>query len=141
MATAFKAPPVKFIHPDDMPDQYALTGIGVCMEPVISDRALVVFDKREQPQPGDTVGLIFTPEYGQRFGFPGFIKRLSSALPPREVWDWPGASGLIFVEQLNPPRSYTFLTSDVLAVHKCVGLAEPDGDGKAQWNPKQECPR
>jgi phage repressor protein C with HTH and peptisase S24 domain len=122
-----------FIHPDDMPDRYALTGRGTCMEPMIPDGALVAFDKREEPLDGDIVGLIFGREAAGRRGLPGMIKRLVIPLPPA------GFDGLIVVEQINPPRTYTFSSRDVLAVHKFIGLPERGEDGSARLRlPKEE---
>lgn len=142
MATAFPPPPsMPFVHPDDMPKLYALRGVGRCMEPVISDGALMTFDKELVPARGDVVGLVFTQAYAKRWGAPGCVKRLKMDLPP--PIDGRAFDGLIVVEQLNPPRSYTFSTRDVLAVHKCVGLAEPDpaDEGRARFRLKQEAPR
>lgn len=142
MATAFPPPPIMpFVHPDDMPQLYAIRGVGRCMEPVINDGALLTFDKEQAPEPGDVVGLVFSHAYAQRWGAPGCVKKLKMALPP-PIFSRAFA-GLVVVEQINPPRTYTFRTSDVLAVHKCVGLAEPDPDneGRARFRLKQEAPR
>lgn len=117
MATQPKAAPLPFIHPDDMPTLYAINGRGTCMEPEIADGAVLAFDKRPIPQPGDIVGLIFTREYGLRCGMPGMVKRLTVPLPPD------GLSGLIVVEQLNPRRVLTVASRHVLAVHRCIGEA------------------
>jgi hypothetical protein len=128
MQNLHNAPPrpqlPKFIHPDDMPDMYALTGVGTCMEPVIPDRSCCVFDKREAPQPGDLVGLIFTEEAAQRRGVPGMIKRLVSGSAD---------DGLIVVEQIQFNRSYRLPSDDVLAVHKFVGIAQSQGNGTAAF--------
>lgn len=123
----------KFIHPDDMPDLYALTGVGTCMEPFIADGACCVFDKRQEPSPGDIVGLIFTPEAARRRGQPGMLKRLVLAPPPF------GFDGPVVVEQVNPPRDYWIPAREVLAVHKFIGIAESVGDGTAAFRmPRKE---
>lgn len=142
MATAFKdtRPALPFIHPDDMPDLYAIVGTGTCMEPVIADGATLVFDKTQEPRPGDIVGLTFTKERAARCGLPGLVKRLRFALPPQGM-SGPTVTGLIVVEQTNPPRTYTFRAADVLAVHKCVGFAESAGQGRARFATSQEPPR
>lgn len=121
--------PLPFIHPDDMPDVYALTGVGTCMLPLLDDGGLLIFDKRLNPQPGDIVGLIFTREAGLRRGQPGSIKRLVMGLPPA------GFDGIVVAEQINPHRVYYFPTTDLLAVHKFVGTAESTGDGQARLKP------
>ncbi len=100
-----------FIHPDTMPDQYALTGVGRCMEPLIRDGALVVFDKRQEPRCGDIVGLVLTREAAQRWGVPGLLKRLALALPPSDLPA--GCQGMVVVDQINPPRRYALSTADV----------------------------
>jgi hypothetical protein len=141
MATAFKseAPELPFIHPDDMPDQYALKAVGDCMTPVIPDGSLIVCDKRVEPEPDDIVSLIFTQEVAERRRLPGLVKKLAMALPP---WNMTGdATGLVVVDQLNPPRRYCIPTADLLAVHKVIGTAESSGDGMATFRPSQAAPR
>lgn len=130
-----------FIHPDYMPELYALRGVGDCMVPVIADGALLTFDKSEKPEPGDVVGIVFTRDFAPQWGAPGCVKRLRLALPPAELGQ--GMAGLIVVEQLNPRRTFTFQSKDVLAVHKCVGLAEldPDDGVRARFRTTQEAPR
>lgn len=129
--------PLPFIHPDDMPDRYALTGRGTCMLPLVQDGAILVMDKTQVPEVGDTVTLVFTPEAARRHGMPGIVKRLSFTLPPSRFADM----GQIMVEQLNPPRPYAYSARDVLAVHKCIGFAESGGGGQVQFRVKQEPPR
>ena len=140
MATAFKseAHELPFIHPDEMPDQYALRGVGDCMAPLFQDGTLFVCDKRREPVPGDIVSLVFTKEAARRAGVPGLVKKLAMALPP---WNLAGdALGLVIVDQLNPPRRYSLPTSDVLAVHKVIGIAESDDEGRAKFRPSQPEP-
>ena len=127
MATAAIAPrtALPFIHPDDMPDRYCLPGIGTCMEPLIADGSMVAFDKRATPRSGDIVHLAFTRETGQRYGVPGMVKRLAMDLPEGfEAFD-----ALIAVEQINPPRRLWFWTSELLAIHKFIGVPERRDDG------------
>jgi hypothetical protein len=141
MATAFKSTEsgVPFIHPDDMPDQYALKAVGDCMTPVLSSGTLIVCDKRVEPEPDDIVSLIFTQEVAERRGLPGLVKKLAMALPP---WNMTGdAMGLVVVDQLNPPRRYCIPTTDLLAVHKVIGIGESCGDGMATFRPSQAAPR
>jgi len=87
-----------YIHPDDMPEFYALTGVGTCMEPELTDGAAIAFTKKGTPQPRDLVGIIFTETAAQRWGQPGLIKRLILPIPPA------GFADVVAVEQLNPPR-------------------------------------
>lgn len=134
MATSFKNEKqnLPFIHPDAMPDHYALIVVGQCMTPLIAAGTLLVFDKRQRPCPGDIVGLVFTREAAKRWDCPGLVKRLALALP-----DLLDTEGLVVVDQINPPRRYCIPTGDVLAVHKVVGTAESDGVGKAKWRPSK----
>lgn len=46
------------------------------------------------------------------------------------------AVGLVVVDQINPPRRYCIPTTDVLAVHKFVGVAESTGPGMARYRPQ-----
>lgn len=101
-----------------MPDRYALTGVGTCMEPIIPDGSCCVFDKRVAPKPGDIVGLFFTEEESRRRRLPGMIKRLVMGMPPA------GFDGMIMVEQINLHRTYCIPRNDMLAVHKFLGIAE-----------------
>ena len=133
MATVLKSAPLPFIHPDDMPDEYALIAVGHCMEPLIANGTLLVFDKRQEPRRGDIVGLIFTREAAERWQLPGLLKKLAMALPPSDLPR--GCEGLVVVDQINPPRRYCIPMSDVLAVHKAVGTAESDGPGRARFCP------
>ena len=128
-AVALARSPLPFIHPDDMPDVYALTGVGTCMEPLLQDGGVIAFDKRKPPVPGDIVGLIFTREAALRRNLPGMLKRLVMALLPA------GFDGIVVAEQINPHRVYYIPTTDVLAVHKCVGRVSKLADGSTVYRP------
>jgi hypothetical protein len=91
------------------------------MEPELTDGAAIAFTKKGTPQPGDTVGIIFTETAAERWGQPGLIKRLVLPIPPA------GFAGVVAVEQLNPPRRYFIPTDDIFAVHRCLGMAEQRG--------------
>jgi len=110
---------IPFIHPDDMPDLYALTGVGTCMQPLVSDGACIAFDKRPPVESGDIVGIVFTREAGRRRGLPGLVKRLVA----------PDVFGQIVVEQVNPRQRMAIPATDVLAIHKMIGIAETRPDG------------
>lgn len=118
-----------YVDPEDMPDLYAIKGVGTCMEPLFADRSLLVGDKRETPRPGDTVILHFTREAAARYGIPGWVKRLVLGIPPE------GFDGLLIVEQLNPLRQFFIRKRDVAAVHKIVGTATSEGNGIAAFRP------
>lgn len=135
MATAFKSVALPFIHPDDMPERYAASGYGTCMEPLIMDGSLTVFDKSEPIEAGDIVGIVLTAAAAQRFGAPSIIKRLVMDLPPNCAFGAePGGNAIpiVIVEQINPPRTLAIKASDILAVHKFIGTARAAGDGFAR---------
>lgn len=122
--TSVKKGALPFIHPDHMPDRYCLTGVGACMEPLIPDGALIAFDKRETPKKGDIVCLTFTRAMALKQGLPGMVKILAMDLMP-------GFDTFLAFEMLNPRRTISFWSSDILAIHKCIGLPEKRADGTA----------
>ncbi len=136
MATApdFEALGCPFIHPDDMPVVYAMHAYGNCMEPMLPDDCVLAFDKRQTPEVGDIVSVIFTAEVARRWKLPGLVKKLAMSLPPLDGWS--DAVGLIVVDQINPHRRYCIPTTDVLAVHKFVGEAQNVGPGMARYHPQ-----
>jgi hypothetical protein len=122
-------------HPDTLPDLFATTCVGNCLEPAIPTNTTLVFDKREPIQNGDFVVLIFRPEAVPPGENPGMVKRLymgagapigDQLSPDCEVIP------LIMVEMLNPPKRLTFKASNVLAMIKCVGIAKNGGNGMAE---------
>lgn len=123
-ASAAEPVPTVF-QPDAAPDVYAASGVGDCMVPLIPGNATLAFDKRQSVGPGDVVHLWFTPEHARRLGIAGWVKRLRSPLPPA------GHIGLIEVEMLNPYRVLTLRSTEVMAVHKCIGIARSTGSGLA----------
>lgn len=108
---------------------YASRGTGGCMEPLIAADATLAFDPTATVEPGDVAIFWFTPEAARRIGAPGWVKKLVRPLPP------PGSVGIIHLEMLNPPRSLTLSSTDVRAIHKCVGPAQSAGVGKAVFKP------
>lgn len=128
-----RRPVLPYIDPRDFPDIYAITGQGTCMEPLFADGDLLVGDKRQDPEPGDTVIIMFRRDVAPRYGFPGWIKRLV------ELWSIDGEETLITLEQLNPPRRYVISADDIVSLHKCVGTAVSTGEGTAAFRvPKGE---
>lgn len=115
-----------YIDPADMPDLYAITGVGRCMEPLYSDGVLLVGDKRETPECGDVVILHFCRDIAPHYGVPGWIKRLVQTAPEGD---------LITVEQLSPPRRYSVPADHIAGMHKCVGTATSTGKGIAAFRP------
>lgn len=138
MATAFKPAPSRFIVNDasELPNLYAMTGQGTCMEPVVKDGATLAFSKTIEPQPGDVV-IVWLREERQPAGTPQcLLKKLVSG--------WPKGAGQhrnvaepVIVEMLNPPRRLLFAPGDVLAVHRCIGPDIPTGNGRADVTRQQ----
>lgn len=124
MASTTTSPAMPYIDPADMPDLYAIAGHGRCMEPIYSDGQLLVADKREAPHRGDAVILHFTRQAAPHYGAPGWIKRLVRA---------DGDGAIIIVEQLNPPQRYGIPATHIAAMHKCVGTATKQDDGRAAF--------
>lgn len=130
-----------FVYPDQIPDRYALRGVGTCMEPLIEDGSLLAFDKREPVVSGDTVNIWFHPERVKPGDPQGIVKRLVIGLPPEDVRDVVMHMAVVIVDQLNPPRQYQIPASHILAIHKCVGFAETNDKGAARFRLKQDPPR
>lgn len=104
---------------------YAAPGVGDCMVPLIPADATLAFDPNASVEPGDVVVLWFTADAARRRGMPGWVKRLVAPLPPA------GYVGLITVEMLHPKRTFEIRSTDVVAVHKCIGpaVSNPEGGG------------
>lgn len=144
MATAFKneAPSTpRVLTADQIPDRYAMIGKGRCMEPLYMDGACLVFDKHEQPEGGDTVIVWFRPEHTPSGESQCMFKRLVGGLPPVafpfNLSERSNCEPLITVEMINPPRLFRIPASRLLAVHKCTGIADTNGDGTARPRPTQ----
>lgn len=145
MATAFDsdAPTTQvFTSTDQMADRYAMIGKGTCMEPLFRDGACLVFDKNQTPEDGDTVIVWFRAERVKPRQPQCVFKRLVGGLPPFgfpfSVSRDSDCEPLVIVEMINPPRRFRIPASHILAVHKCIGVAESNGDGTARYHP-QEC--
>lgn len=142
MATAFKQPEPAFVvrSADDLPDLYAMNGKGNCMSPLYEDGVCLAFSKTAPVRAGDTVIVWFKPEH-KRGEYQCLFKRLVS-LPPVEFLDRlskavdPDALGdvepLVILEMLNPPKRLAFPFSHILAMHRCIGEAESQADGRAK---------
>ena len=97
------------------------------MSPEIEDKALVWFDKREPVKAGDLVVIYRRPDLVPAGQHQAQVKRLvlnimaGVTFPHR---DHPGSEvvPVIIAEMLNPKRQFSIRCSDVLAVHKCMGL-------------------
>ncbi len=130
---------VRLYDPATLPERYAAEGRGRCMEPVIQDGTCLVFDREGEANAGDIVGLWLRPEAVPAGQPQQMVKRLVMGLPPIRLPFRPGPGNecvpIIVVEQLNPPLTYRFRATDVIAVHRCIGSAEPAADGVARFRP------
>jgi hypothetical protein len=122
---------------DEMPDLYASVCQGTCLEPIFSDGECLVFDKRQEPQNGDFVGIWLHPDAVAPGEGIRRIKRLLMGGPPGMTYPLSFAPGsevepLVVLEQLNPPKRIHVRGCHVLAMHRVIGVAEPDGTGQAQ---------
>ncbi len=131
--------------PNELPELYAATGRGTCLEPEFQDGDCVAFSKSVQPKSGDIVSIWFRPGVKPPGEPQQWLKRLLVEPPPGMLFPFAPTSGsefvpVIIVEQLNPPRSFTIRCTDILAIHKCIGKAEPGGNGKARFRWKEARP-
>lgn len=132
--------PVALDDPSTFPDLYASGCVGTCLEPVFKDGVCLVFSKTEEPKAGDFVGMFFKPGAVPTSGPNRWVKRLAMNMMPGLTFPYVAAPGreiepLVIVEMLNPPRRFAFRASQILAIHKVVGEAEPGGNGMARYRP------
>jgi hypothetical protein len=125
------------LSPEDVPETYASVCRGDCLDPIIKDGACLVFSKTDQPQAGDFVGFWLHPDAVADGELPRRVKRLYMGLP--EGWTLPlamhpesEAEPLLIFEQVNPPKLLQVRASRVLAMHKVIGEAETQPDGRAR---------
>lgn len=145
MATAYneEAQRARRVHDlADVPATYAAVGYGSCMEPVIKHGECLVFSKNDSGENGDVVGIWFKPDRIPVGQFQHFVKRLVMKPPVSFPYEGRGdAIPLVIVEMLNPPRTMRILATDIMAIHKCIGTAEPGENGMAKFRPSQGAPR
>lgn len=123
-------------QPDEMPDVYASTWQGDCLEPTFADGACLVFSKLEAPENGDFVGIWLHPDATAPGELLRRVKRLVTGAPPGMSFPLAFAPGstlepIVQLEQFNPPKLFQVRGSHVLAMHKVIGEAVPLGDGTA----------
>lgn len=93
------------------PDVYALRVRGGCMSPVITDGAVIAASKVERPKPGDFVVLWFRPECVPPHTSPVQVKKLAGREGPN-----------LFIERFIPHGYFSVCPSELLGVHKAIGL-------------------
>lgn len=111
---------------DELPEIYAMQVAGRCMEPIYPNDCKLRFSRLEHAKRGDDVVIWRKPEITEPGSFQCLVKRLVTPLP-RQAFPHPfstALTGVLVVEALNPRRRYTVPTSEIMAVHKCIGLHE-----------------
>ena len=120
--------------PAEFSDLYAAIGYGTCMEPELRNGDCFVFQKSASVSPGDIVGVWWKPEHVSPGRPQQWLKRLVMGGPPDMEYPCLRRGELEFVivvEQLNPPRLFQIKCSQILALHRCIGVAERDAEGRA----------
>jgi hypothetical protein len=132
------------IDPTTAPEIYASVCVGTCLEPIYPDGSCLVFGRDERPHIGDYVGLWFKREHVPAGEYSRMVKRLVSAPPPADLFPIGRQSGdvvpILIVEQHNPKRRFKVPWSHLRAVHKVLGVAKSQGNGRATWKPPQPSP-
>jgi hypothetical protein len=125
--TTVKTSTPKPFDPATLPDRYALSVVGDCMEPTIADGARATFSRAETFEAGDIVVIWFRPEIIKDGMAACALKRLTLA-PPPWVLSFPyqdnpksDVGALLVFEQDNPRLTYSMKCSDIAAVHKFTG--------------------
>lgn len=118
-------PETKVLEARDLPDVYAMTCVGKCLEPVYADGTKFSFSIADEVNAGDYVVLWRKPNYTRRGQIQALLKRLMTPIPAS--WD-PALENLpispvVIVETHNPPRSWVVRLDELMAIHKCNGEA------------------
>ncbi|HEV7323511.1 MAG TPA: S24/S26 family peptidase [Bosea sp. (in: a-proteobacteria)] len=119
------------IHPDEMPDIYAMIVEGDCMLPHIKTGTKLMFSRTEAYQPGDMVILFRRPDMVKPGEHQAIVKRL--VLPPAP-WAKFGVDRhpksevdpVVIVEMFNPRRQLAYSVSGLQGIHKCLGPVPDD---------------
>jgi hypothetical protein len=112
--------------PELLPNVFALVCEGDCMSPVYPDGTKLKFDRTKSYGFGDTVMIVRRPGSYPPGDHQALVKQFVS--DTRGI-DLNGGEGGIVAKMLNPPKILFFPKSDVLAVIKCVGVADPNEVG------------
>jgi hypothetical protein len=117
----------KFIDPATLPNDYAMICEGKCLEPEILDGAKLHFSKVEKYTQGDFVIIWFKPELVKPGRHQALVKRLWLDVFPNLKFPYKAHPDsnvvpVIAAEMLNPPMRFFYPVTDILAVHKCMGV-------------------
>lgn len=121
----------------DVPETYVSVAKGDCLEPAFHDGDYLVFSKSALLHKGDYVGIWFAPDIVPDCETPRQIKRLAMEPMSTLTLPWSATSDdelepHVHLEMFNPPRKLRVPASRLVAMHKVVGIAEPNGDGTAR---------
>jgi len=128
--TLFRPKPASILP--DLPEIYGMRTDGDCMVPEILDGQKIIVSKTEEVKRGDTVCL-WLKSQSRPEGYSALVKRVAMLPPPHVTFPFvehpeSEIEALVFVEQINPPRTYRFKCEDVLAMHKVIGV-QSDREG------------
>ena len=123
--------PGPFIDPDTLPDRYIMGTDGVCMEPDIPNGAKIICAKDEKINAGDLVVFYFRPGRIPPSEHQAQCKRLVHGIPSFVKLPWrdhpqSDVSPVIVAAMSNPAQRIVYRCSDLLGVHKCLGLVPAD---------------
>jgi len=115
----------------DIPEIYAMKTDGDCMVPEILDGQKIIVSKSEEIRRGDTVCL-WLKNPSQPQGYSALVKKVAMLPPPHVTFPYtehPESEivALVFVEQINPLRTYQFRCDQILAMHKVIDVQADDG--------------
>ena len=96
---------------------------GDCLEPVISDGDMIIFDPDRWPKAGEYV-VLYPKDPAKKPG----VKRLVLNVMEGALNLGPGSNAmpLVVVETLNPPNQYAIPADELLAIHPVVGWMSPE---------------
>jgi hypothetical protein len=119
-----------FLDPASLPDYYAMLTQGACMEPIIPDGARVWADKTAPINIGDLVFVFLRPEIVATGGLQVRVKRLLM-LPSFVKFPWrdhpqSDIQAIARFGMENPKSTLALRCSDILGIHKCMGLVPPE---------------
>jgi len=112
----------------DLPDLYATRVHGGCMSPAIVDGSVIAVSKVATVRPGDFVTLWFRPECVPPGTSPVQVKKLVGREGPN-----------LFIERFVPHGLFSVHPSELLAVHKVIGLL-PESKPGGSHDPKTIIP-
>lgn len=116
----------RLFDPNKVSEEFALKLSGDCMSPIVEDGEYVVVDRRKKIKKGDLVVIYFKPEYVAQGKFQAGLKRLCFSYPSWAKFPFvyepkSGKYGdfgpIIFVEQLNPPKTHVVDLRTVLGIY------------------------